>query len=108
MEYVGHADDSYIFGEVKPVPNHTSVTHSIKANEKTRFSGIINNLSPVNSYHDFGVSKLPAGCDALAYATDSVLEAFMSSAEKVYGLMASRKVESQLLKCAMQINQRDD
>ena len=78
---------TYFGQEVKPTPNHTSVTHSVKANEKTRFAGIINNLSPVNSYHDFGVSKVPVGFDALAYASDGVLEAFMSRAEKVYGLM---------------------
>jgi len=76
------------FGEVvSPVSNHTSVTHIIKANEKSRFSGIINKLPPVNSYHDFGLSSVPRGFDALAYASDGVLEAFMSMTERVYGLM---------------------
>lgn len=78
---------TYFREEVKPVTNHTSVIHSIKANEKSRFSGIINNLSPVNSYHDFGVSKLPDDFETLAYSDDGVIEAFMLESKKVFGMM---------------------
>ena len=78
---------TYFGQSVQCVSDHVSVNHNIKSSKTTKFSSLIDSLSPVNSYHDYKISGLPDGFEVLAYSEDGVIEAFMFEAKKVFGLM---------------------
>lgn len=61
---------------VTKVDGHTGgVSHGITIDRATRFGAALEGLHAVRSYHDYGVTELPAGFREVARSEDGVIEA---------------------------------
>lgn len=60
---------------LEKVTGHSGVEHAVSVVATTRHGEALKGLSQVNSYHGYGITKLPEGFTEIARSTDGVIEA---------------------------------
>lgn len=66
------------------VQGHAAVRHALTVSEGTRFGRALAGVGPVNSYHGWAPTSVPAGFVEVARSEDGVLEAMEHTALPIY------------------------
>jgi len=77
----------YFGSDFMEVKNQVAIKHSLKINQGSRYFNKLNEISKVNSFHNYAIHNLANGCLVSATNEDGMIKAIEHKEYKIFGQM---------------------
>lgn len=79
-----HIIADYFNGNFEKIDGHVGTNHRIVVSDKSEFKEYLNKLNYVNSYHNYGIKKIPDGFILSAMSDDGIIEAMENEEHNIF------------------------